>query len=177
MGCHHPVPSFSPFQQRAIYYFPPQIREDTNKDKDKDLHKDNDPSLMNEVRLTYFSARQKGLPLTVTLALPLIVIQWIDIKKYSQSCIYCDTIDIIVGPIGYRPTFCFFLLLLLLLLLQSLSSSSSFTHFYLLQTSQPIHFLKAYENSYSNTNREHKYKDKDECKDNDKDKDAERTTE
>ena len=79
---------------------------------------------------------------------------------------------IIVGPIGYRPTFCFFLLLL-----QSLSSSSSFPHFYLLQTSQPIHFLKAYENSYSNTNREHKYKDKDECKDNDKDKDAERTTE
>ena len=82
----------------------------------------------------------------------------------------------VVGPIGYRPTFCFFLLLLLLLL-QSLSSSSSFTHFYLLQTTQPIHFLKAYENSYSNTNREHKYKDKDECKDNDKDKDAERTTE
>ena len=72
IGCHHPVPSFSPFQQRAIYYFPPQIIEDTNKDKDKDLHKDNDPSLMNEVRLTYFSARQKGLPLTVTLTLPLI---------------------------------------------------------------------------------------------------------
>ena len=82
---------------------------------------------------------------------------------------------VIVGPIGYRPTFCFFLLLLLLL--QSLSSSSSFPHFYLLQTSKLIHFLKAYENSYSNTNSEHKYKDKDECKDNDKDKDAERTTE
>ena len=68
---------------------------------------------------------------------------------------------IIVGPIGYRPTSCFFLLLLLLLLLllQSLSSSSSFPHFYLPQTPQPIHFPKAYDNSYSKTNREHKYKD------------------
>ena len=86
---------------------------------------------------------------------------------------------VIVGPIGYRPIFCFFLLLLLLLLLllQSLSSSSSFPHFYLPQTPQPIHFLKAYDNSYSKTNREHKYKDKDEYKDNDKDKDTERTTE
>ena len=65
----------------------------------------------------------------------------------------------IVGPIGYRPTSCFFLLLLLL---QSLSSSSSFPHFYLPQTPQPIHFPKAYDNSYSKTNREHKYKDKDE---------------
>ena len=69
------------------------------------------------------------------------------------------------------------LLLLLLLLLQSLSFSSSFHHFYLLQTSKPIHFLKAYEKSYSNTNSEHKYKDKYEYKDNDKDKDTERTTE
>ena len=81
--------------------------------------------------------------------------------------------NVIVGPIGYRPTSCFFLLLLL----QSLSSSSSFPHFYLPQTPQPIHFLKAYDNSYSKTNREHKYKDKDEYKDNDKDKDTERTTE
>ena len=39
---------------------------------------------------------------------------------------------------------------------------------------KPIHFLKAYDNSYSKMNREHKYKDKDkdEYKDNDKDKDA-----
>ena len=37
------------------------------------------------------------------------------------------------------------------------------------QTPKPIHFLKAYDNSYSKMNREHKYKDKDECKDNDKD--------
>ena len=80
-----------------------------------------------------------------------------------------------VGPIGYRPIF--FFLLLLLLLLQSLSSSSSFPHFYLPQTPQPIHFLKAYDNSYSKTNREHKYKDKDEDKENDKDKDGERITE
>ena len=42
---------------------------------------------------------------------------------------------------------------------------------------KPIHFQKAYDNSYSKMNKEHKYKDKDECKDNDKDKDAERTTE
>ena len=98
---------------------------------------------------------------------------------WKWKCLFLASLSkslkIIVGPIGYRPTSCFFLLLLLLL--QSLSSSSSFHHFYLLETSQPIHFLKAYENSYSNTNREHKYKDKDECKDNDKDKDAERTTE
>ena len=40
-----------------------------------------------------------------------------------------------------------------------------------------VHFLKAYDNSYSKMNREHKYKDKDEYKDNDKDKDAERITE
>ena len=88
-------------------------------------------------------------------------------------------IELIVGPIGYRPIFCFFLLLLLLLLLllQSLSSSSSFPHFYLPQTPQPIHFLKAYDNSYSKTNREHKYKDKDEYKDNDKDKDTEKVPE
>ena len=81
--------------------------------------------------------------------------------------------NVIVGPIGYRPTSCFFLLLLL----QSLSSSSSSPHFYLPQTPQPIHFMKAYDNSYSKTNREHKYKDKDEYKDNDKDKDTERITE
>ena len=42
---------------------------------------------------------------------------------------------------------------------------------------KPIHFLKAYDNSYSKMNWEHKYKDKDEYKDNDKDKDAERITE
>ena len=29
---------------------------------------------------------------------------------------------------------------------------------------KPIHFLKAYDNSYSKMNREHKYKDKDEYK-------------
>ena len=58
--------------------------------------------------------------------------------------------EFIVGPIGYRPTSCFFLLLLLLL--QSLSSSSSFPHFYLPQTPKPIHFLKAYDNSYSKMN-------------------------
>ena len=46
-----------------------------------------------------------------------------------------------------------------------------------------IHFLKAYDNSYSKMNREHKYTDKDEYKDKDKDeykdndKDAERITE
>ena len=40
-----------------------------------------------------------------------------------------------------------------------------------------IHFLKAYDNSYSKMNKEHKYKDKDEYKDNDKDKDVERMTE
>ena len=81
---------------------------------------------------------------------------------------------VIVGPIGYRPIFCFFLLLL-----QSLSSSSSFPHFYLPQTPQPIHFPKAYDNSFSKTNREHKYKGKNEYKDNDKDKDtdADRITE
>ena len=45
-------------------------------------------------------------------------------------------------------------------------------HFYLPQTPKPIHFLKAYDNSYSKMNKEHKYKDKDEYKDNDKDKDA-----
>ena len=44
-------------------------------------------------------------------------------------------------------------------------------------TPKPIHFLKAYDNSYSKMNREHKYKDKDEYKDNNKDKDAERITE
>ena len=44
-------------------------------------------------------------------------------------------------------------------------------------TPNPIHFLKAYDNSYSKMNREHTYKDKDEYKDNDKDKDAERITE
>ena len=44
-------------------------------------------------------------------------------------------------------------------------------HFYLPQTPKPIHFLKAYDNSYSKMNREHKYKDKD------KDKDAEKITE
>ena len=38
---------------------------------------------------------------------------------------------------------------------------------------QAIHFLKAYDNSYSKMNKEHKCKDKDEYKDNDKDKDAE----
>ena len=86
--------------------------------------------------------------------------QRVDLKQQKK---------VIVGPIGYRPTFCFFLLLLLRLLLQSLSSSSSFPHFYLPQTPQPIHFPKAYDNSYSKTNREHKYKDKDEYKDNDKD--------
>ena len=37
-----------------------------------------------------------------------------------------------------------------------------------------IHFLKAYDNSYSKMNKEHKYKDKDEYKDNDKDKSAEK---
>ena len=42
---------------------------------------------------------------------------------------------------------------------------------------KPIHFLKAYDDSYSKMNREHKYKDKDEYKDNDKDKDAERLNE
>ena len=42
---------------------------------------------------------------------------------------------------------------------------------------KPIHFQKAYDNSYSKMNKEHKYKDKDEYKDNDKDKDAERITE
>ena len=35
-------------------------------------------------------------------------------------------------------------------------------HFYLPQTPKPIHFLKAYDNSYSKMNKEHKYKDKDE---------------
>ena len=44
-------------------------------------------------------------------------------------------------------------------------------------TPKPIHFQKAYDNSYSKMNKEHKYKDKDEYKDNDKDKDVERTTE
>ena len=42
---------------------------------------------------------------------------------------------------------------------------------------KPIHFRKAYDNSYSKMNKEHKYKDKDEYKDNDEDKDAERITE
>ena len=42
---------------------------------------------------------------------------------------------------------------------------------------KPIHFLKAYDDSYSKKNREYKYKDKDEYKDNDKNKDTERTTE
>ena len=37
---------------------------------------------------------------------------------------------------------------------------------------KPIHFLKAYDDSYSKMNKEYKYKDKDEYKDNDKDKDA-----
>ena len=98
-------------------------------------------------------------------------LQTLDLRFVTQS--------FVVGPIGYRPIPGIFLLLLLLLLLllQSLSSSSSFPHFYLPQTPQPIHFLKAYDNSYSKTNREHKYKDKDEYKDNDKDKDTERTTE
>ena len=96
-------------------------------------------------------------------------------KPMSRYITTSLLMPLLVGPMGYRPIF--FFLLLSLLLLQSLSSSSSFPHFYLLQTSQPIHFLKACENSYSKTNREHKYKDKDECKDNDKDKDAERTTE
>ena len=50
-------------------------------------------------------------------------------------------------------------------------------HFYFPHTPKPIHFLKAYDNSYSKMNKEHKYKDKDEYKDNDKDKDAERITE
>ena len=58
-------------------------------------------------------------------------------------------------------------------LLQSLSSFSSFLHFYLPQTPKPIHFLKAYDKSYSTMNKEHKYKDKD----NDKDKDAKGMTE
>ena len=49
--------------------------------------------------------------------------------------------------------------------------------FYMPQTPKPIHFLKAYDNSYSKMNREHKYKDKDEYKDKDKDKDAEKITE
>ena len=103
------------------------------------------------------------------------------LKLYDEISIYLmllligdhRILSMVVGPIGYRPTFCFFLLLLL----QSLSSSSSFPHFYLPQTPQPIHFPKAYDNSYSKTNREHKYKDKDEYKDNDKDKDTERITE
>ena len=82
------------------------------------------------------------------------------IHSVLQGRVY-HRFGIFVGPIGYRPTSCFFLLLLLLLLLllQSLSSSSSFPHFYLPQTPQPIHFPKAYDNSYSKTNREHKYKD------------------
>ena len=41
---------------------------------------------------------------------------------------------------------------------------------------KPIHFLKAYDKSYSKMNSEHKYKDKDKYKDNDKDKDATRIT-
>ena len=45
------------------------------------------------------------------------------------------------------------------------------------QTLKPIHFLKAYDSSYSKINKEDKYKDKDEYKDNDKDKDAERIIE
>ena len=51
------------------------------------------------------------------------------------------------------------------------------SHFYLPQTLKPIHFLKAYDSSYSKMNKEHKYKDKDEYKDNDKDKGAKRITE
>ena len=49
-------------------------------------------------------------------------------------------------------------------------------HFYFPQTPKPIHFLKAYDNSYSKMKKEHKYKDEDEYKDNDndKDKDADR---
>ena len=68
-------------------------------------------------------------------------------KPMSRYITTSLLMPLFVGPIGYRPIF--FFLLLLLLLLQSLSSSSSFPHFYLLQTSQPIHFLKAYENSYN----------------------------
>ena len=39
---------------------------------------------------------------------------------------------------------------------------------------KPMHFLKAYDNSYSKMNKEHKYKNKDEYKENDKDKDLKR---
>ena len=39
---------------------------------------------------------------------------------------------------------------------------------------KPIHFLKAYDNSYSKTAKEHKYKDKDDYKDKDKDKEKEK---
>ena len=46
------------------------------------------------------------------------------------------------------------------------------SHFYLPHTPKPIHFLKAYDNSYSKMNIEHKYKDKDEYKDNDEHKDV-----
>ena len=42
---------------------------------------------------------------------------------------------------------------------------------------KPIHFQKAYDNSYSKMNREHKCKDKDKYNDKDKDKIAERITE
>ena len=45
------------------------------------------------------------------------------------------------------------------------------------QTPKPIHFLKAYDDSYSKMKKEHKYKGKDKYKDNDKDKDTERITE
>ena len=122
---------------------------------------------------------KKATQLYVCKCLPFSTHVW----EKPLTCLFPPELSVtnklFVGPIGYRPTSCFFLLLLLLLLLllQSLSSSSSFHHFYLHETSQPIHFLKAYDNSYSKTNREHKYKDKDECKDNDKDKDAERTPE
>ena len=53
----------------------------------------------------------------------------------------------------------------------------SFTSSFFSQAPKPIHFLNAYDNSYSKMNKEHKYKDKDEYKDNDKDKDAEKITE
>ena len=45
-------------------------------------------------------------------------------------------------------------------------------HFWLAHALKPIHFLNAYDNSYSKMTKEHKYKDKDDYKDIDKDKDA-----
>ena len=79
-------------------------------------------------------------------------------QKSRSSSIYCRTHRVPTYPWLFPPsiTSVIFLHNLHNLLLQSLSS---FLHFYLPQTPQPIHFPKAYDNSYSKTNREHKYKD------------------